>query len=106
MVWGCFSWHGLGPLLVIDGSIPGETYTQLLEEHVYPTMLVMFDGVENGIFQDDNAPPHRSRTAQAKVEAMGIDSRMGPTQPRFEPQRISGIISTFSTVPILLVGWI
>ena len=85
MVCGCFSWHGLGPLLVPDGRVTGETYGQLLDEHVYPTMLVMFDGVENGILQCDNDPPHRSRTAHATVEALGIEIRLGPTQPRFEP---------------------
>ena len=56
MVWGCFSWYGLGPLIIIEGMITGATYSKLLEAHVMPTMLVMFDGMETAYFQHDNAP--------------------------------------------------
>ena len=49
--------------------------TQLLEMHVWPTMLVMFDGPENGHFHDDNEPRHRSALAKRKCDDLDI-SRM------------------------------
>ena len=73
IVWGCASWHGLGPLVFLDGSINQHSYSELLETHVYPTMLVMFEEPEGGIFQQDNAPAHKSRTALTKLEELDID---------------------------------
>ncbi|CAG8830669.1 22138_t:CDS:2, partial [Racocetra persica] len=33
MFWGCFSWHGLGPIIPIHGRINGEVYTQLMRKY-------------------------------------------------------------------------
>ena len=73
MVWGCFSWLGLGPLIVLEQNVTGNSYSELLEIHVLPTMMAMFDEIEDGVFQDDNAQAHRSHTASAKAEELGIE---------------------------------
>ena len=74
MVWGCFSWVGLGLLIILDHSITGRTYSELVQTHVYPTLLAMFESTENCIFQHDNAAPHRSAVATEMLETMGINT--------------------------------
>jgi transposase len=80
MVWGCFSWYGLGPLIVCHGSVNTSTYSDILEKHVYPTLLVMFGDVDEVLFQDDNAPPHRSKQTINIRESLGIHTIQWPSQ--------------------------
>ncbi|CAG8660808.1 13745_t:CDS:1 [Dentiscutata heterogama] len=57
MFWGCFSWHGLGPIIPIRGRMNGEAYVKLLRRHAIPVVCQLVpDG--QGIFQQDNAPAH------------------------------------------------
>ena len=35
-------------------------YGELLEEHFAPFASTVFDGMQNCILRDDNAPPHRT----------------------------------------------
>ena len=72
-MWGSFSWAGMGPLVVLDGNVTGESYKSLIETHVYPTVLAMFDDdLENYYFQNDNAPPYRSAVALNMIQMLGI----------------------------------
>src|SRR5215469_7285447 len=32
MVWSCFSWEGLGPLIIVDGIMNGVKYRTMLSE--------------------------------------------------------------------------
>ena len=86
MVWGCVSWVGLGPLICLEANITGAGYAGLIRTHVHPTMEAMFDGVDNALFQDDNAPPHRSRLAQEQFDVCNIE-RMDwpPYSPDLNP---------------------
>ena len=36
MVWGCFSWHGLGPLRRVIGNMDRFQYRQILSETMLP----------------------------------------------------------------------
>ena len=47
MFWGCFSAHGLGPIV----------YWEIIQKQVLPTMKCFFPHGD-GWFQDYNAPPH------------------------------------------------
>ena len=86
MVWGCFSWVGLGPLIILNTSITGQTYSELIETHVYPTLLAMFEDTENCIFQHDNAAPHRSRLATDMLDTLGINTlEWPPHSPDLNP---------------------
>ena len=58
MVWGCFCNNKLGPLVLIEGTLNSDKYIELLEEHLLPFLNDL--GIENHIFQDDNAPCHAS----------------------------------------------
>jgi transposase len=80
MVWGCFSWAGLGPLIICHGSMSADTYSDILHLHVYPTLLVMFGDPENSYFQDDNAPIHRAKRVIELRDSMGIPSLPWPAQ--------------------------
>lgn len=60
MLWGAFCWHGLGPLVPLEGEVTANEYTVILSDHLYPMMRHFYpDG--SGLFQDDNAPLHRSQ---------------------------------------------
>ncbi|GBC31699.2 IS630 family transposase [Rhizophagus irregularis DAOM 181602=DAOM 197198] len=73
MMWGCFSWYGLGPLVRIDGRINSERYIEdILGYHVVP-FLEEFEE-ENGeyFFQQDNAPIHTSARTRNFIEETEI----------------------------------
>ena len=81
MMWGCFSWFGLGPLVRIDGRINNERYIEeILGYHVVP-FLENFEE-ENGeyLFQQDNAPIHTSARTRNFTEEMEINLLLWPGQ--------------------------
>jgi hypothetical protein len=79
MFWACFSWHGLGPIVPITGSVTGQTHAKVINEYVVPTLHEYFpDG--SGIFQEDNAPPHRSKIAITARENAKIITLNWPAQ--------------------------
>ena len=55
MVWGIFSWHTLGPLVLIEHRVNATAYLSIVAvmTTVYPS--------SDGYFQQDNAPCHRAR---------------------------------------------
>jgi hypothetical protein len=59
MVWGAISSRGATPLIFIKGSVNSQKYIKILEEALISTMDFLYpDGY---IFQQDNAPCHKSR---------------------------------------------
>ena len=61
MMWGCFSWYGLGPLVRIDGRINSERYIEeILGYHVVPFLEEFKEKYGEYLFQQDNAPIHTS----------------------------------------------
>jgi len=61
---GCFSWNGLGPIVPIVGSVTGQSHAKVIDKYVVPTLYKYFRN-GNGIFQEDNGAPHRSKVAMA-----------------------------------------
>ncbi len=67
MVWGMFSWHSLGALIVVEGTMDQHKYVSVLADHVYPYLrIVLHQGA--GINQQDNARRHTVRSARACLE--------------------------------------
>ena len=62
MHWDCFSRQGLGPIIPLQGSATGTSYVEILHKYVILTIRRMFSN-EDGLFQKDNAAPHRSKIA-------------------------------------------
>jgi transposase len=79
MFWGCFSWHGLGPIVPLKGSVTGQTHAKVINKYVVPTLNKYFPQ-GNGIFQEDNAPPHRSKVAVSARENAEIVKMDWPAQ--------------------------
>jgi transposase len=81
MMWRCFSWHGLGPLVRIDGRINSERYIEeILGYHLVP-FLETFEE-ENGeyLFQQDNTPIHTSQRTRNFAEEMNLTLLPWPGQ--------------------------
>jgi hypothetical protein len=75
MVWSCFNWNGLGPLVIIDGIMDSKKYIALLEE-MKGKMAQLFGNLDGLIYQQDNAPCHK-----AKVVMKWFEKRKVPLLP-------------------------
>jgi hypothetical protein len=62
-VWGCFSWNGLGPLIILHGNINAEGYKNILTRCVLSMVEDQFD-YDDCLYQHDNAPCHKSRSVR------------------------------------------
>ena len=73
MVWGAICCDGRSRLIVLPGSLNGQRYRQVLENHLIPWAEALLGPRETAWrLQDDNAPPHRSQAVREFQEASRI----------------------------------
>ena len=65
-VWGCFAYHGVGHLHLVDGIMDQKQYKQILIHHYQPSAEMLFPA-GNYIFQQDNDPKHTAKTVQEYI---------------------------------------
>jgi len=78
MVWGCFSWAGLGKLFEIKGKMTGEVYADILRHNLKVSANKM--GMPGFVFQQDNDPKHTSRVVKQYFEEENIEKLDFPPQ--------------------------
>lgn len=61
MVWGCFSYYGIGELVLIKGTVNAKVYLATLQKQLLPFLKVHNSQASSSIFQDDSAPCHRAK---------------------------------------------
>ena len=77
MIWGCFSWLGIGRLKLIEGTMNAKGYIEVLEDRLLGTVRDQFEGDVNAcIFQDDSAPCHRARSVSISLQQLQIISEL------------------------------
>jgi transposase len=72
MVWGCFIGNKLGPLVFINQTVDRNVYIQLLEQNLLSFIDMLHEtGIQNIVFQQDNATPHHARVTRDWLKAAG-----------------------------------
>ena len=79
MIWGCFSYQGLGEIYIIDGNLNNTKYIEILEGNLLP-FLRRQNSTGTNYFQDDNAPAHRHKKVKEWMERNDIMNLMWPPQ--------------------------
>lgn len=62
MIWGAFSWKGVGPIFKIEGNMDSTHYKEIVSEQMLP--YARRNMPRGWIFQQDNDPKHRSKLLQ------------------------------------------
>jgi transposase len=71
MIWGCFSWKGVGAFHQIKGILTKGRYRQMLIRQMRPSARRLHG--DNFIFQHDNHPKHTARVVQNYLRNQQID---------------------------------
>ncbi len=78
MAWACFSGKGLGTLVFVDEKIDSKTYIDIISKNLTPSAKIM--GLTSFVFQQDNAPAHKSKLTMEYFRVNGIDVIDWPAQ--------------------------
>ena len=80
MVWGCFTWKSLGPLVRAEETINSQKYIDILNTHLVPFMEELDGEIFEYEFQQDNAPVHTSKLTKTFFDDSNINLMKWPGQ--------------------------
>ena len=78
MIWGCFSYYGVGPIHRIVGKMDQNVYVDILENVMWP--YAEYEMPLKWVFQQDNDPKHTSKKAKAWFAGKKISVMEWPAQ--------------------------
>uniref|UniRef100_A0A336MYQ3 CSON007742 protein n=1 Tax=Culicoides sonorensis TaxID=179676 RepID=A0A336MYQ3_CULSO len=78
VVWGCFSYNGVGPLHLIKGNMDAKMYVEIMETTMLP--YAEWNLPLKWVFQQDNDPKHTSILAKQWFAAHDIEVMDWPAQ--------------------------
>lgn len=78
MVWGCFSYNGVGPIYKINGIMDQHIYVDILNNVMLP--YANEDMPLKWVFQQDNDPKHTSHKAKEWFQVNGVEVMEWPAQ--------------------------
>lgn len=74
MLWGSISSKGVGPLVVITGTMNANKYQETLHQHLVPQINRWYGRHRHScVFQQDNAPCHKAASVLDFFRQRGID---------------------------------
>jgi transposase len=77
MVWGCFGLNGVGSLEIINGTMTGISYRDILDRNLKESARKL--GIlDDFVFQQDNDPKHTSRVVGSFLVESGITTMIFP----------------------------
>ncbi|GFU85506.1 transposable element Tcb1 transposase [Trichonephila clavipes] len=76
---GMLSWHSLGSLIIVEGTIDQYKYASVLADHV-PFLHAHCFTQDDGIFQQDNARCHTAASVRAWFEEHQDELTSSPCQ--------------------------
>ena len=79
MIWGCITYHGVGTITTVDGTINRHKYIEVLENNLWPVIARHFP-TNDFLFQNDNAPIHRARDVENYKTRNNINCINWPAQ--------------------------
>ena len=78
MIWGAFSYHGVGHIAVVNGRMNSDLCVEVLSDHLLPLIDEHFP--TGHIFQQDNAPAHTANATRAFLADTNVDLLPWPSR--------------------------
>lgn len=83
LIWGCFNERGLGSFRLLTTTMNSTRHVETLENALIPSANIWFGDSTDFVFQQDNAPCHKSRDTRKFFEENQMTvMNWPPLQPR------------------------
>lgn len=78
MIWGCFSWYGVGPICRIEGKMTADIYLKILRDTMLP--YAEEEMPIRWVYMHDNDPKHTAARVKNWLQQQNIDVMPWPAQ--------------------------